>query len=330
MSSVRTTSLLRRPLAIWGLRASARVHWDRQAVTVDARDRLDAHLALGYAHAALHLARFDLARRVWSGRISEVLGARPIDGSAVSTLELDRFLRVLDLRRDAELSFRRLDSATRAALEAFCRGVNAYIDTGRWARDATFPLLETRPRFWAPVDALLLAEAPLRVAGLRWTDPPPLPLLARVEALSLPALRAEGAVAGEWRVAVDGALRGEGPVGLPADLVPKEVQADVRLRTVQRLPGDGGQRYLDPDDLQPRRFSIERVDLAERGGSGWSGEIRRAFVSECWDGTPLLWQWSGAQRPVLLPLFDAACPPSWRFVRTLPSPPFDWTLEPRR
>lgn len=320
---------LRRAQPVWGLRSTARVSWDRARIRVDAADRQDAHLALGYAHAALALPSFDLARRLWSGRLGEVLGDRGC-GPGLTILGLDRFFRILDLRRDAERRFRALDPGRRAPLEAFCRGVNAYIDTGRWARDLTYPLLETRPRFWAPADALLLAEAPRRIEGLRWTDPPPEYARLVQHALAEPALRGPGGVAHDLSMCVEGSLMATGPFGIPPGFEPPEVVADVRLRSVQILPGDGGQRYLDPDDLQPRRFSVERVDLAERGGAGWTGEVRRALVSDLWGGPPTLWQWAGPARAVLLPQVDEPAPPDWSFIRTLPSQPFDWALEPRR
>ena len=68
----------------------------------------------------------ELMRRAASGRLSEIAGP--------ATLPIDRMMRTLGLRQHAVADFATLPADTRAMLEAYARGVNAWIDLkGRFA-----------------------------------------------------------------------------------------------------------------------------------------------------------------------------------------------------
>ena len=68
----------------------------------------------------------DLMRRAASGRLSEIAGP--------ATLPIDRMMRTLGLRQRAVADFATLPPIRRAMLEAYARGVNAWIDLkGRFA-----------------------------------------------------------------------------------------------------------------------------------------------------------------------------------------------------
>ncbi|MGH6893764.1 MAG: penicillin acylase family protein, partial [Dongiaceae bacterium] len=82
-----------------------------------------------------------------SGRLSEVLGAR--------TLELDKLMRTLGLRRAAEASLARMSPELRPLLEAYAAGVNAWIEHHRGPLPPEFLLLGYRPEPWRPVDTVL-------------------------------------------------------------------------------------------------------------------------------------------------------------------------------
>ena len=106
----------------------------------------DGAAALGWVHARDRLFQMDLMRRAASGRISEIAGAR--------ALPLDRTMRVLGLRHRAEEELDTLPAKTRTMLEAYARGVNAFVAKhGRWSA-VQFAVLG-RPEPWTAVDSLL-------------------------------------------------------------------------------------------------------------------------------------------------------------------------------
>ena len=90
--------------------------------------------------------QMELMRRAASGRLSELAGA--------STLPLDRYMRTLGVRRRAEADVAGLDPATRAMLDAYARGVNAWIDRrGRFSAPEFIVL--GAPESWTATDCLL-------------------------------------------------------------------------------------------------------------------------------------------------------------------------------
>ena len=91
----------------------------------------------------------ELMRRAASGRLSEIAGP--------ATLALDRTMRTLGLRRRAVADYPALPAETRAVLEAYARGVNAWIaERGRFS--APESLFLGAPEPWEPVDSLLWGE----------------------------------------------------------------------------------------------------------------------------------------------------------------------------
>ena len=88
----------------------------------------------------------DLTRRAGAGRLSELAGS--------STLRLDRTMRVLGLQHRAEQDWPALAPDTRARIEAYARGVNAWIALrGRFAAPEFIALGPPEP--WQPTDSLL-------------------------------------------------------------------------------------------------------------------------------------------------------------------------------
>ncbi len=79
----------------------------------------DVFFGLGFAHAQDRLWQMTMLRRTAQGRLSELFGAR--------TLRADELLRRLDLYNLAVRSVEVQDAATRAALDAYAAGVNAWL-----------------------------------------------------------------------------------------------------------------------------------------------------------------------------------------------------------
>ncbi|RME14673.1 MAG: penicillin acylase family protein [Alphaproteobacteria bacterium] len=114
----------------------------------------DVFFGLGYAHAQDRLWQMIMLRRTAQGRLSEVFGKR--------TLKIDELMRRLDIYSLAQQAVAYQSEDTRAALEAYARGVNAWLDTvNREARGRGAPELflfsnEVRP--WVPADSLAILK----------------------------------------------------------------------------------------------------------------------------------------------------------------------------
>ncbi|MCW5751550.1 MAG: penicillin acylase family protein [Alphaproteobacteria bacterium] len=134
-------------LALPGLAAPAEILRDRHGVPhIRAASALDAMHALGVAHAQDRLWQMEVNRRIAAGRLSEAFGA--------SALDTDRFLRTLGIRRVAEATFANLNAETRAALEAYAAGVNAYLAARSGPLPIEFLLTGVRPEPWTPADSI--------------------------------------------------------------------------------------------------------------------------------------------------------------------------------
>ncbi len=113
---------------------------------VEATSEVDAWRTLGWLHANDRLFQMELARRAAAGRVSELFGKR--------ALGLDRRMRRLRFRRIAEAQAARVSAPTRAALEAYAAGVNAWLGARGADLPPEFRLLRFRPEPWTPADTL--------------------------------------------------------------------------------------------------------------------------------------------------------------------------------
>jgi penicillin amidase len=147
-------------LAIPGLSAPVDITYDADGVPrIKAATELDAAAALGYAHARDRMFQMDLMRRAASGRLSEIAGE--------ATLGMDKTMRVLGLRRHAVADLEALPDDTRAMLDAYARGVNAWI--GRKGRFAAPEFLVLgAPEAWTPLDSLLWAKTMGLWLSMNW------------------------------------------------------------------------------------------------------------------------------------------------------------------
>lgn len=134
-------------IAIAGISAPASVRFDADGVPrIQVASELDAATALGFVHARDRMFQMEMMRRNASGRLSEVAGD--------ATLPIDRFMRVLGLRRRALADLEALPADTSAVLDAYARGVNAWIETeGRFASPEFLALGKPEP--WTAADSLL-------------------------------------------------------------------------------------------------------------------------------------------------------------------------------
>jgi penicillin amidase len=115
-----------------------------------ARDGHDLFFAQGYVHAQDRLWQMELNRRAGAGELSALFGD--------ATLDLDRAMRVFDIRRGAERDWQAQSPAARAVLQAYADGVNAFLAQHRRSLPIEFTLLGVEPRPWMPVDSLSWAK----------------------------------------------------------------------------------------------------------------------------------------------------------------------------
>lgn len=137
-------------LALKNLSAPVEMNRTRDGVLhIKAQTDTDAFFALGVAHAQDRLWQMEFQRRVGAGRLSEVLGK--------STLETDKFLRTWGMYRAAEQAYQHIDAYSKAAVDAYVAGVNAYLATNP-SLPLEFLLLRYRPEPWKPADVLVWAK----------------------------------------------------------------------------------------------------------------------------------------------------------------------------
>jgi penicillin amidase len=133
--------------AIPGLSGPVEISFDQDGVPrLRAANDVDAAAALGFVHARDRMFQMELMRRVASGRLSEIAGS--------TGLKLDLLMRTLGLRHRAEADLKLLPPHTVALLDAYSRGVNAWIEARGRLAAPEFVLLG-RPEPWTPVDSLL-------------------------------------------------------------------------------------------------------------------------------------------------------------------------------
>jgi penicillin amidase len=136
--------------AIPGLSAPVEVRFDADGVPrIRAANPLDAAAALGFIHARDRMFQMELMRRAAAGRLSEIAGP--------ATLAYDRTMRTLGLARSAVADYAALPAPAKAMLEAYARGVNAWI-AARGRFGAPEFLLLGAPAPWQPSDSLLWAK----------------------------------------------------------------------------------------------------------------------------------------------------------------------------
>lgn len=114
----------------------------------------DVYFGLGFAHAQDRLWQMTLLRRTVQGRLSEIFGAR--------TARIDELMRRLDLYDAATRSVAAQDPEVLAALEAYSRGVNAWlaqVNEGALGRGAPeFFLFDPVIPVWQPADSVAILK----------------------------------------------------------------------------------------------------------------------------------------------------------------------------
>jgi penicillin amidase len=157
-------------LQLPGLSAPVRVTRDQYAIAnIYAATTHDLFAAQGYVEASERMWQMEVWRHIGSGRLSELFGK--------SELETDEFIRTLGWRQAAERDWAAASDQTRAVLQAYADGVNAWLDQHG---DLPLPFVITglqgpggglsgyRPEPWTPVDTLVWQKVQAWSLGGNW------------------------------------------------------------------------------------------------------------------------------------------------------------------
>ena len=160
--------LLTRPLpqtkgtiVLAGLQKPVEVFRDQWGVPhIYAENTHDLLFAQGFVHAQDRLWQMEMNRRLGMGRLSEVFGSL--------TLEADRIIRVLGIKRAAQAELKTCSAQTLDALKAYSEGVNAFIATNRSRLPFEFRLLFITPEPWEPLHTVVWSKVMALMGGVNW------------------------------------------------------------------------------------------------------------------------------------------------------------------
>ncbi len=139
-----------------GLKGRVVVRRDERGIPyIEATNDEDLYFGQGYATATDRLWQMDLFRRSARGELAEILTAGPNN----SALEQDKQHRILGFAQVAEAEAAQCSPKSKALLEAYAAGVNAYIDSlTPKSLPPEFQILQYTPRHWTTADSLIIVK----------------------------------------------------------------------------------------------------------------------------------------------------------------------------
>ncbi|MGW3345155.1 penicillin acylase family protein [Nonomuraea rubra] len=146
-------------LRLPGLTSNVEIYRDKSGIPhIYADSAADLFMAQGFVHAQDRFFEMDFRRHLTAGRLSELFGA--------STLDNDKALRTMGWRRVAEQEVPELAQETRGYLDAYAKGVNAWLSANPNASDRSveYSILKLQggggtPEKWTPVDSVAWLKA---------------------------------------------------------------------------------------------------------------------------------------------------------------------------
>ncbi|HVF27106.1 MAG TPA: penicillin acylase family protein [Pyrinomonadaceae bacterium] len=135
-----------------GLRARVVVRRDERGIPyIEAANESDLYFAQGYVTASDRLWQMDLLRRTARGELSEIFGK--------VVLEEDKRRRTYGFAVVAEATIAHAPAEVRDALEAYARGVNAFINSlTPETLPSEFRILKYQPRPWTMGDSIVIGK----------------------------------------------------------------------------------------------------------------------------------------------------------------------------
>ncbi len=148
-------------LRIDGLHDRVDVYRDPYGIPhINARDQHDLMMATGFVQAQDRLWQMDLMRRAGQGRLAEIFGD--------SALPVDKLIRTLNFPGIARQLVDHLHPESRALLEDYAAGVNAYINGNTGKFPVEFDMLNYRPEPWSVEHSLLISRLMAWELCLAW------------------------------------------------------------------------------------------------------------------------------------------------------------------
>ena len=141
---------------IKGIKDTITIYRDERGIPyIEAKNDEDLYFAQGYATAVDRLWQMDLFRRTVRGELAEVLG-KVQNNIAV---DQDKLHRTYGFTQAAEAEFAAASPRTRAVLEAYASGVNAYAASlDPKSMPPEFQILQYSFRPWTPTDSLAVIK----------------------------------------------------------------------------------------------------------------------------------------------------------------------------
>ncbi len=115
-----------------------------------ANSEYDAYFSIGYFHAQERLWQMDYLRRAAYGKLSEILGN--------DALQTDKFMRTLEISNLARSNYKILSKKSKSILEAYCKGVNSFIEKNKGRMQFEFGALDYFPSIWTPEDCMAISK----------------------------------------------------------------------------------------------------------------------------------------------------------------------------
>ena len=139
-------------IMVAGLHSPVTVQRDARGVpSITAQSPDDLFFAQGYVTAQDRLWQMDMMRRYAAGELAAALGP--------DYVAVDREQRLLGLREVARRSLAQATPEEREQLDAYARGVNAYINEHHYGLPLEMRVLRYFPRAWSAGDSLLIGAS---------------------------------------------------------------------------------------------------------------------------------------------------------------------------
>ncbi|WP_053182497.1 penicillin acylase family protein [Pseudomonas thivervalensis] len=108
----------------------------------------DALFTLGYVHASDRITQMVTLRLLAQGRLAEMSGAERLD--------VDRYMRAVNLKKNADELYRASSPRLKRFFEVYARGVNAYLFRYRDKLPSDLAATGYKPEYWKPEDSALM------------------------------------------------------------------------------------------------------------------------------------------------------------------------------
>jgi penicillin amidase len=156
------TAVQTQTVGVPGLKRPVTVRRDDRGIPyVEAENEEDLYFMQGYVTAQDRLWQMELLRRTARGELAEIFGR--------AALEEDKRHRTLGFARVVEGVAPAMSPQARAAVDAYARGVNAYIDSlDAKSLPPEFQILGIRPRPWTAADSSVVGKNFAEALSTTW------------------------------------------------------------------------------------------------------------------------------------------------------------------